>query len=99
MRIRHLLIAPAFGIEFGDTASFTHSAPEISEDGETTPQLEKNDSSAALQGDLPEYEVESILDCGAKKGVAEYLVKWKGCPSEENMWVSPENLNSYFSTL
>ena len=43
-----------------------------------------------------EYEVETILDTrlyGRKKAL-QYLVKWKGYPSEENTWQSEDDLKN-----
>lgn len=39
-----------------------------------------------------EYEVESIVEKRLKKGVPQYLVKWKGWPAEDNTWEPLENL-------
>jgi Chromo (CHRromatin Organisation MOdifier) domain len=33
-----------------------------------------------------EYEVEKIIDIAIKDGQNKYLIKWKGCPTEENTW-------------
>ncbi len=36
--------------------------------------------------DVPEYEVEQIIDSHVRRGRTEYLVKWKDYPREENTW-------------
>jgi RNase H-like domain found in reverse transcriptase/Reverse transcriptase (RNA-dependent DNA polymerase)/Chromo (CHRromatin Organisation MOdifier) domain/Integrase zinc binding domain/Integrase core domain/Aspartyl protease len=33
-----------------------------------------------------EYEVEKIIDMAVEDGQNKYLIKWKGCPTEENTW-------------
>ena len=35
---------------------------------------------------VEEFEVEEILDSRKCRGKMQYLVKWKGFPSEENTW-------------
>src|SRR3981189_2513093 len=35
---------------------------------------------------VEEYEVEEIIDSQKRRGKTQYLVKWKGFPSEENTW-------------
>jgi Chromo (CHRromatin Organisation MOdifier) domain len=42
-----------------------------------------------------EYEVEKILDKRIKKGVTEYLIRWKGYESEEDTWEPTNNLNCH----
>jgi transposase InsO family protein len=42
--------------------------------------------------DQEEYEVEEILDTTRKRGVAWYLVKWKGWPDEYNQWLTQEDM-------
>jgi Integrase zinc binding domain/Chromo (CHRromatin Organisation MOdifier) domain/RNase H-like domain found in reverse transcriptase/Integrase core domain len=40
-----------------------------------------------------EYDVESILDKRKRKGVTEYLVRWKGCDKDEDTWEPTKHLN------
>lgn len=42
--------------------------------------------------DLPEYEVEEIIDKREKDGGIQYLVQWKGYSSEHNSWEPKEYL-------
>jgi chromobox protein 1 len=41
---------------------------------------------------VKEYEVEKVIDDRIRKGKQEFLVKWKGYPSEENTWEPYNNL-------
>ena len=41
--------------------------------------------------DHEEYEVEQILDARMRRGKSQYLVKWKGYPDVDNLWVSSES--------
>ena len=40
----------------------------------------------AIDETTQEYEVEKIIDMAVEDGQNRYLIKWKGCPTEENMW-------------
>lgn len=41
----------------------------------------------------PEYVVEQVLKKRTHRGIAQYLIKWKGCESTDNTWEPEENLN------
>ena len=41
--------------------------------------------------DHEEYEVEKILDARMRRGKVQYLVKWKGYPDVDNLWISTES--------
>ncbi len=41
---------------------------------------------------IPEYEVEEILNERERRGKREYFVHWKGYPREERTWEPIENL-------
>ena len=41
--------------------------------------------------DHEEYEVEKVLDARERRGKVQYLVKWKGYPDVDNLWVSVES--------
>jgi hypothetical protein len=45
-------------------------------------------------GDHEEWEVEEILDSRYRRRKLEYLVKWKGYPSEENTWQTEEDVKN-----
>ena len=47
-----------------------------------------------LIDDQEEYEVERILDTRISRNRREYLVQWKGYPSDENMWIPEYDLNA-----
>jgi hypothetical protein len=40
------------------------------------------------------FEVEAIVDVRSRNRMLEYLVKWKGYPSDENTWETEENMTS-----
>ncbi|KAJ8895791.1 hypothetical protein PR048_001129 [Dryococelus australis] len=40
-----------------------------------------------------DYVVEKVVDKRVRKGKVEYLLKWKGYPSEENTWERKDHLN------
>jgi hypothetical protein len=42
----------------------------------------------------PEYEVETILDSHKRQNKVQYLVHWKGYPSEEDTWELLSNLEN-----
>jgi hypothetical protein len=41
-----------------------------------------------------EYEVEKILGARKRKGIRQYLVKWKGYLENYNQWEPEENLGN-----
>jgi hypothetical protein len=41
---------------------------------------------------VPEYEVEEVIDSRKRRGKLEYLVHWKGYPREERTWEPAANL-------
>jgi hypothetical protein len=45
-------------------------------------------------GDVPEYEVEHIVDSRVRRNRVEYLVKWVGYPREEQTWEPLKNLTN-----
>ena len=45
-----------------------------------------------VDGEAAEWEVESIRDSRLKRGVLQYLVKWKGYPHEESTWEPASHL-------
>ena len=56
--------------------------------------LDKTDNPVSERDDiLNEYEVERILAKRVKKGVTEYLVKWKDYDETENTWEPTKHLN------
>jgi len=46
-----------------------------------------------------EYEVEEILDSHFHRNQLQYLVKWKGYPSEENTWEPENNLKNAWKVI
>lgn len=40
------------------------------------------------------WEIDEIRDIRRKKGSTQYLIKWKGWPSEYNQWVNHGNINA-----
>ena len=56
-------------------------------------QVQKLDPSNVIHKKrVKEYEVEKVIDDRIRKGKQEFLVKWKGYPSEENTWEPYNNL-------
>ena len=53
---------------------------------EPAPRNAKPDTTAEIEDEEPEYEVESILDSRSAGNNIEYLIKWKEYPHEENTW-------------
>ena len=47
-----------------------------------------------LIDDIEEYEVEAILAERIRRGVTEYLVKWKGYTTENNTWEPEDNITN-----
>jgi len=47
-----------------------------------------------LIDDIEEYEVEAILAERIRRGVTEYLIKWKGYTTENNTWESEDNITN-----
>ena len=41
-----------------------------------------------------EWEVEKIMNKRKVRGKEKYLVQWKGCMAEEDIWESRENLRN-----
>jgi alpha-tubulin suppressor-like RCC1 family protein len=58
-------------------------------------KIEKEEEDINLDEELSEdeYEVESIVDKRRSEGTIEYLIKWKGYPSEQNTWETKDKLN------
>src|SRR5713226_7395790 len=42
--------------------------------------------SSIVHNEVEEYEVKEILDSQKYQGKLQYLINWKGYPSEENSW-------------
>jgi len=57
-------------------------------------KYDSSDSSDYDEEEEEEYEVEEILDKKIKKGIALYLVKWKGFSLEDTTWEPATNLEN-----
>ena len=51
-----------------------------------------------IQGE-EEHEVEEIADSRRRRGIVQYLVKWKGYPPEEMTWESYDNLEGALESV
>ena len=49
---------------------------------------------AELVEDEEQYEVEEVLSKTKRKGEIQYLVKWKGWPTEYNQWVAEADMGN-----
>ncbi len=54
--------------------------------------ITKLDIYTETEDSITEYEVEAILDYRDSTGEKEYLVKWKGYNTTENIWEPVRNL-------
>ncbi len=59
---------------------------------EPVPAITKLDTYTEIEDSTIEYEVEAILDYRGNTGEKEYLVKWKGYSTTENIWEPVRNL-------
>jgi hypothetical protein len=64
--------------------------PSQKQDQPPLPEIVNNDL---------EYEVEEILDSRMRRSKLQYLVKWKGYPTEENTWEPEENVKNAASLV
>jgi hypothetical protein len=62
--------------------------------GRTEEEKEESRKGKEKESDEEEFEVEDILDVRTKRGVVEYLIKWKGYSQKHCTWEPKEHLRN-----
>ena len=83
----------------GEEDNYEDSSDDCSDDGEES-SIEEGDEGMIIETiignhcfDITEYfEVERILDSRERKGVTEYLIKWKNYDASHNSWEPESNV-------